>query len=558
MSDTASVRWHVSDVHVSGHRAAATPEPTPSATIPGTPTPAPTAQTLAPLWYRIVSGQAFGWRIRRVRNRIRWARRAMARRTLRWLRLHPEIAEAAHHGTLRHLVVTAVRERGRRRTEAHHRYRPRVAITNEVTIEPTLQHRFDAVDLVDVTNLGGAHVTVQSDGDDGLVTIAGPDGRRDRVPAPVDLARWNPSTFQQRPSGAAVDLEEVLATTHTPRNRVLRAQRARAVTCNHTGALSASTAADTIIELATAGVALAGTIPEATADLLGSRLAGEVAASTVDDLAEDRDRELHSLRIRRAAMERYSPRGWWQTVGAECGAAVDATPRISVLLPSNRADDIVGAARLVAHQVDVDVQLVVGLHGRHMPAALDADLAEAFGGELVICRCDDERNLGEVMNTLTAAADRDLVSKWDDDDWYDTHHLADLVRALEYSGAALVGKAAEFVYLETLDITVRRFATGSERASTTIAGGTLLMTRDELDEVGWAEVPRQVDRRLIDALQERGRGIYRTHGFGYVLRRRSSALSAHTWLAGDDYFLRQSTGQQPGLDLAFAGFEMAT
>ena len=181
--------------------------------------------------------------------------------------------------------------------------------------------------------------------------------------------------------------------------------------------------------------------------------------------------------------------------------SVDIRPEISVLLPSNRAEDVVSAARQVAAQQNVRLQLVVGLHGAHMPADLDQKLEHAFPGDLVVERLPDSMNLGEVMNALTALADRPLVSKWDDDDWYGVDHLTDLVLAREYSGAPLVAKAAEFIYLQNLDLTIRRFATGSERLSTTVAGGTLLLSLDDLRRVGWAPVPRQVDRRLIEAIE---------------------------------------------------------
>ena len=49
-----------------------------------------------------------------------------------------------------------------------------------------------------------------------------------------------------------------------------------------------------------------------------------------------------------------------------------------------------------------------------------------------------------------------LLAKVDDDDTYGTEHIWDLVLARHYSGATLVGKGTEFVYLETLDTTVRR------------------------------------------------------------------------------------------------------
>jgi hypothetical protein len=250
----------------------------------------------------------------------------------------------------------------------------------------------------------------------------------------------------------------------------------------------------------------------------------------------------------------FSPQGRWRLISEACGQPATTTPSVTVLLASNRPDDVLDAARQVAAQRVGSVQLVVGLHGSHMSPQLDEQLAEHFDGDLVVRHLPDELNLGQVLNVLTAEADGDLVTKWDDDDWYDSRHLADLIAALEYSGADMVAKAAEFVYLESLDLTVRRFATGSERFSTTVAGGTLLLTRTELQHVGWADAPRRVDRLLIDALEDRSRTVYRTHGFGYVLRRRGGALGQHTWQAGDAYFLRQSVDQRSGLDLAFAGF----
>ncbi len=88
-------------------------------------------------------------------------------------------------------------------------------------------------------------------------------------------------------------------------------------------------------------------------------------------------------------------------------------------------------------------------------------------------------------------AEGELVTKWDDDDWYGPHHLEDLIDALRYSGADLVGKAAEFVRLEQLDLTIRRFRLGAESYSSTIAGGTLLLRRSSLESVGgWAPEPR--------------------------------------------------------------------
>lgn len=102
-------------------------------------------------------------------------------------------------------------------------------------------------------------------------------------------------------------------------------------------------------------------------------------------------------------------------------------------------------------------------------------LVEKFGGDT---------DLGSMLHLLAERADGRYVSKWDDDDIYGPDHLLDLVLAHDYSNADLVGKGAEFVHLEASDVTIRRFAIGAERPAVTLAGGTLLLERDRLRDLG--------------------------------------------------------------------------
>ena len=158
---------------------------------------------------------------------------------------------------------------------------------------------------------------------------------------------------------------------------------------------------------------------------------------------------------------------------------------------------------------------------------------------------------GHVLSQASALAGGEWVAKMDDDDWYGTEHLADLVLAAGYSGADLVGKGSEFVYLEGSNVTLRRGLGAGEAPSRTISGGTLLVRAAVLREVcGWRGLPRGVDVALIDDVARVGGAIWRTHPFGYLLRR---TTGVHTWRIDDNYFLRQSQYQWPGLDLGTAG-----
>ena len=162
-----------------------------------------------------------------------------------------------------------------------------------------------------------------------------------------------------------------------------------------------------------------------------------------------------------------------------------------------------------------------------------------------------------MLHALCERADGDFVSKWDDDDLYGPDHLLDLVLAHDYSGADLIGKGAEFVYLESSDVTIRRFAIGAERPGVTLAGGTLLLGRERLRDLGgWPSAAKGADQLLIERVLGVGGVSYRTHGFQFVLRRRPPAhAGGHTWAATDDYFLNDAVVRRPGLDLGFADIE---
>ena len=153
--------------------------------------------------------------------------------------------------------------------------------------------------------------------------------------------------------------------------------------------------------------------------------------------------------------------------------------------------------------------------------------------------------LGEVLNAGVSAASGDLVLKMDDDDWYSRDHVADLLLARHYSGADLVGTTAEFVYLHELDRTVHR-AARSERTARFVAGGTMMIERGLLNELGgFRQSRRYVDASLLASVHAAGGSVYRTHGLGYVLARRASG---HTWEADPDFFLaaEQASGHWAG------------
>lgn len=264
-----------------------------------------------------------------------------------------------------------------------------------------------------------------------------------------------------------------------------------------------------VVAEAAVAAAAPATVPAAVRDLLAAPV----------DLTDPLAREEHSLLLRRAAFD---------------ALAGVRQPSVSILLATKRADMLPHALAQVARQRGVDeLELVLAPHGFEVDPAV---VREAVGPHVAVqvLPHPDDAVFGDVLHAAATAAGGELVLKMDDDDWYAPDVVADLLRARAYSGAELVGMPAELHYLTAQDLTVKR-GHPVEVYATFVAGGTMLLARSTLAEVGgWRAVRRFVDAQLLESIAAAGGVVYRTHGLGYVLRRNPTG---HTWQVDLDYLL---------------------
>ncbi|WP_167880535.1 glycosyltransferase family A protein [Nocardioides guangzhouensis] len=250
------------------------------------------------------------------------------------------------------------------------------------------------------------------------------------------------------------------------------------------------------------------------------------------DISTDLRREEHSIRLRRAALAEHSTLAWRTRLASRAGVPFRPQPRTSVLLATMRPGKLAFALRQFGRQRGVDAELVLVTHGF---TADESRVRDVIGDRpATLVPKPREAMFGDVLNAGVDAAAGDVIVKMDDDDWYGPDFLSDLLWARHYSGADVTGMPAEFVYLEGSDRTIRR-TDESERHAKFIAGGTMLLPRGLLRELGgFRKVRRSVDANLLAALQAARSQVYRTQGLGYVLHR---SPGGHTWDPGDAYFL---------------------
>jgi hypothetical protein len=114
------------------------------------------------------------------------------------------------------------------------------------------------------------------------------------------------------------------------------------------------------------------------------------------------------------------------------------------------------------------------------------------------------------------------------------------VRALDYSGADVVGKWAHLVHLEATGATLLRFAHAEHRFVEQVQGGTLLMRRDLAERIGFEDLPRRVDTTFLAGVRRAGFTVYAADRFNFVSVRRPDPGS-HTWPITDKEIMARSS-----------------
>lgn len=359
------------------------------------------------------------------------------------------------------------------------------------------------------------------------------------VPA-FDPRIWNPIGWQRAVGNEAAALGPVerlppgiVAHHVVHRDDLLRLRRMHHVEDVQAFHADVTTRAGDLVRLAAGGVV----VHLADGDVRLRAWLGDELYDVMTTDPSDFDagtRELHSIRMRRIALRDHSRQARTRQRGEE--ARPDPSP-VSILLATRRPRFLPHALAAVARQTYPRLELVLALHGEGFDD-VERRVAEVPHPTKVV-RVAAREPLGAVLNVATAASSGTLLTKMDDDDLYGADHVWDLVLAHEYSQAQVVGKGVEFVYLAASDQTIHQLSgDGEHYRARTLAGGTLLVARHDLDRVGgWRQVQRGVDLGLIeDILRSRG-CVYRTHGAGFMLIRHGYRP---VWDVSDERFLAQA------------------
>lgn len=215
-----------------------------------------------------------------------------------------------------------------------------------------------------------------------------------------------------------------------------------------------------------------------------------------------------------------------------------ALPPVSLLVSTIRPHQLEHVLRTVGSFRNVDLELVLSTHGFSPNRSFVKRCREEYGIEnLVLLEQPADRTLGDCLNACVDASSGAILSKMDDDDLYSSNYLRDLLNALRYSDADIVGKQAHYMYILEHDVTLLRFPEREHRFTNLVMGPTITGRREVFIENPFAGVNRGEDSLFLKTVTENGGTIYSADKYNYAQFRGSVN---HAWPVSDLSLLKSA------------------
>lgn len=214
---------------------------------------------------------------------------------------------------------------------------------------------------------------------------------------------------------------------------------------------------------------------------------------------------------------------------------------VAVICVTNRPGFIGNVVDNVMRQTSMPEHVAVVVNLDESDAdlpAVDARLDEirAAGIDVVLSWRGAAKSLGFCLNLTMAATDARFVAKFDDDDRYGPHYLADALRAHSYAGAGIVGKHTVYARLDESDETIMRFPGHEFTYTSTLAGPTLVIDRQRTGGLWFRDVSVGEDRGIVTDCNRRGIPTFAADRFNFLYRRTPNSA----WAQSRDDFVRKS------------------
>ncbi|SHH61323.1 glycosyltransferase [Sporanaerobacter acetigenes] len=147
-------------------------------------------------------------------------------------------------------------------------------------------------------------------------------------------------------------------------------------------------------------------------------------------------------------------------------------------------------------------------------------------------------NLGFCLNFGIKKAKKNVIAKFDDDDYYGEKYLDECMEAFNSTNADIVGKYTFFIYFENNNALALRKRSQENSFVTNIAGATLAFKESVFKKIKFnTSLKAGVDTDFRKRALKNGFKIYSTSKYNFVVHRHANSRE-HTWKIEDSELLK--------------------
>lgn len=207
-------------------------------------------------------------------------------------------------------------------------------------------------------------------------------------------------------------------------------------------------------------------------------------------------------------------------------------PTVSALVPTIRPHQVEHVFSTIGAQIGVDVELVLLTHGFEITYEDGKALADKYGVRRFRLLSESrDVTLGECLNRCVTESSNEVLTKMDDDDYYGPRYLLDMLHALDYSKAEVVGKQAHYMHFASTRATVLRIPHMEHRLTRFVVGPTITARREVFEANPFEAINRGEDTAFLKAVTTAGGSIYSADRYNFCQNRRGDG---HTWDVSDE------------------------
>jgi spore maturation protein CgeB len=217
-------------------------------------------------------------------------------------------------------------------------------------------------------------------------------------------------------------------------------------------------------------------------------------------------------------------------------------PKATIVSSTQRDEFMDELFESIQHQTYPNLEVVIILNKNSMDIKKWENKFNTLNRDVKVIQVDEEHSLGHCLNIAIENSNGEIISKFDDDDYYAPNYLTDMIISMDYANADLVGKSSHYIYFEENDLlALKTIGSGIETYSDFVAGATLVFKRELYNKLeGFSNKNRGEDSDFLKRAKENGFVLYSNDQYNYCCFRRANKEN-HTWKIDDGDLLRNST-----------------